>query len=68
MQEFHDARVNVVLAKCRKINLILNVDKSVFFFYRQKIITFLGRRVSGKGLALPPDRVSSILQMKARTR
>ena len=45
-KELHDARVNTVRARCRKINLNLSVDRRVF---SQTTVTFLGHRVSGMG-------------------
>ena len=58
----HDRRLEVVMKRLEEAGMTLNRSKCVF---SKKEVTFLGHRVSDKGIAPDPEKVKAITEMGA---
>ena len=58
----HDSKLIKLFERCREKGIKLNKDKVVL---RQKEVTFLGHKISDKGLMADPLKVETIVKMEA---
>ena len=60
----HDRNLQALLERCRQENIKLNAEKLQF---RVEEVTYVGHRISKKGLASDPAKVSAINDMPTPT-
>ena len=60
----HDARLNSVLDRCKKINLTLNKGKCVF---NVKEVTYIGHKLTQEGIKADDEKVRAIKDIPAPT-
>ena len=61
----HDKRLEVFIKKLEEAGITLN--RSELFFFSKHEETFLGHKVSDKGIAPDPEKVKAITKMEAQT-
>ncbi len=58
----HDNKVTLMLERCQKHGIRLNKDKTEL---RKTEITFLGHKITNKGLMIDPSKTEAIVKMEA---